>query len=129
MAWNHYQLKCIHYQKRGMRDLFAWLSFQANLSLNTSRTLLQHIAPQNWILDVSNNERTLIWRLKKLRDSKVQILEKHVHDQLWIFKLIKVQIFWEAHKNLSHLPLIIWRYYSDLPNNRAANFIPMIGIW
>ena len=25
-------------------------------------------------------------------------------------KLCKVQIFWEGHKNLSHLPLIIWCY-------------------
>ena len=23
----------------------------------------------------------------------------------------KVQIFWEGHKNLAHLPLTIWRYY------------------
>ena len=38
-----------------------------------------------------------------------------------VMYLVKVQIFWEVHKNLAHLPLFIWHYLV------ASNYQRMMG--
>ena len=41
----------------------------------------------------------------KFREREMLCNDKHKYQHF-----IKDRIFWEGHKNLAHLPLIIWRY-------------------